>query len=112
MDGLFHQINVEDTKEIEDASDLEDHLENLTEAPTPNVLESQVGHSTKTKFTAMDVKNQATCRKIVLITESNPHKRGQPWPKKFEDYTYTYSGPDIQPQMQINPVNPKHGYNL
>ena len=27
-------------------------------------------------------------------------------PKKFEDYTYTYSGPDIQPQMQINSVNP------
>ena len=27
-------------------------------------------------------------------------------PKKFEDYMYTYSGPDIQPQMQINSVNP------
>ena len=27
-------------------------------------------------------------------------------PRKFEDYTYTYSGPDIQPKMQINPVNP------
>ena len=27
-------------------------------------------------------------------------------PKKFEDYTYTYSGPDIEPQMQINSVNP------
>ena len=27
-------------------------------------------------------------------------------PKKFEDYTYTYSGSDIQPQMQINPVTP------
>ena len=27
-------------------------------------------------------------------------------PKKFEDYTYTYSGPDIQPQMQINSANP------
>ena len=27
-------------------------------------------------------------------------------PKKFEDYTYTYSVPDIQPQMQINSVNP------
>ena len=26
--------------------------------------------------------------------------------KKFEDYTYTYSGPEIQPQMQINSVNP------
>ena len=36
---------------------------------------------------------------------NKPHK-DNPGPKKFEDYTYTYSGPDIQPQMQINPVNP------
>ena len=64
MDGCFHQMDVEDTKEIEDASDLKDHLENLTKAPTPNVLESQVDHSTRTKFTAMDVKNLVTCRKI------------------------------------------------
>ena len=27
-------------------------------------------------------------------------------PKKFEDYTYTYSGHNIQPQMQINSVDP------
>ena len=64
MDGLFHQIVVEDTKEIEDASDLKDNLENLTKAPTPNILESQVDHSIKTKFTAMNVNNLATCRKI------------------------------------------------
>ena len=63
MDGLFCQIIMEDTKEIEDASDLEDHSENLTKAPTPNVLESQVDHSTSTKFAAMNVKNSATCRK-------------------------------------------------
>ena len=37
---------------------------------------------------------------------NKPHKEDNPGPKKFEDYTYTYSGPDIQPQMQINPVNP------
>ena len=38
---------------------------------------------------------------------NKPHK-DHPGPRKFEDYTYTYtySGPDIQPQMQINPVNP------
>ena len=23
-------------------------------------------------------------------------------PKKFEDYTYTYSGPDVQPHLQMN----------
>ena len=37
---------------------------------------------------------------------NKPHKEDNPGPKKFEDYTYTCSGPDIQHQMQINPVNP------
>ena len=37
---------------------------------------------------------------------NKPHKEDNPDPKKFEDYTYTYSGPDIQPQMQINSVSP------
>ena len=27
-------------------------------------------------------------------------------PKKFEDYTYTYSGPNVQPQMHINTITP------
>ena len=27
-------------------------------------------------------------------------------PKRFEDYTYTYSGPDIQPQMQMSSMHP------
>ena len=27
-------------------------------------------------------------------------------PKKFEDYTYTYSGPDVQPQMQMSSMSP------
>ena len=36
---------------------------------------------------------------------NKPHKEDHPGPKKFKDYTYTYSGPHIQPQMQINPVH-------
>ena len=36
----------------------------------------------------------------------SPREKKAQDPKKFEDYTYTYSGPDIQPQMQINSVNP------
>ena len=27
-------------------------------------------------------------------------------PKRFDDYTYTYSGPDIQPQMQMSSLHP------
>ena len=26
--------------------------------------------------------------------------------KRFEDYTYTYSGPDIQPQTQMSSMHP------
>ena len=38
---------------------------------------------------------------------TNKHSREESsGPKKFEDYTYTYSGPDIQPQKQINSVDP------
>ena len=39
-------------------------------------------------------------------TNSRTQKEDIQGPKKFEDYTYTYSGPDIQPQMQINAVHP------
>ena len=27
-------------------------------------------------------------------------------PKRFKDYTYTYSGPDVQPQMQMSSMHP------
>ena len=27
-------------------------------------------------------------------------------PKRFEDYTYTYSCPDVQPQMQMSSMHP------
>ena len=37
---------------------------------------------------------------------NKPRKEDNPGLKRFEDYTYTYSGPDVQPQMQINLVNP------
>ena len=39
-------------------------------------------------------------------TEKKTCKEDHPGTKKFKNYTYTYSGPDVQPQMQINPVNP------
>ena len=32
-------------------------------------------------------------------------------PKKFEDYTYTYSGPDVQPHLQMNQANPHMATN-
>ena len=32
-------------------------------------------------------------------------------PKKFENYTYTYSGPDFQPYLQMNQANPHMATN-
>ena len=32
-------------------------------------------------------------------------------PKKFEDYTYTYSGPDVQPHLQRNYPNQQMATN-
>ena len=105
MDGPFHQIIMENTKQIEDASDLNDHLESLTKVPTPNVLESQADHSTRTKSTEhFECKEFGHMQKDCLEL-NKPHKEDHPGPKKFEDYTYTYSGPEVQPQMQINPAN-------
>ena len=50
------------------------------------------------------------CKELGHFQDKCPMKKSQTeegsGPKKFEDYTNTYSGPDIQPQMQINSVNP------
>ena len=35
----------------------------------------------------------------------NPHEMKAQDQRSLKDYTYTYSGLDIQPQMQINSVN-------
>ena len=36
---------------------------------------------------------------------NKPHQETNPDPEKFDDYAYTYSGPDVQPQMQSNPAS-------
>ena len=104
MDGLSCQIIMEDTKQIEDASDLNDHLESLTKAPKPNFLVSGRPFN-KDKIHCFECKEfghmQNDCPEL-----NKPCKEDHPGPKKFKDYTYTYSGPDMQPQMQINPINP------
>ena len=74
MEDPFHQIDVENNKNQEDASDLEDPLESLTKAPTQNVPESLVDLSTKIEFTASDARSLATCKRTVQ-NSTNLHKR-------------------------------------
>ena len=88
------EIDMEDLV-TEDHSSPEDPLVNLTKAPIPNVLESQVGQSTKTKVDVSNVRNLDTS-KMTCPTNKSSQDEGS-GPKKFEDYTYTYSGLDIQP---------------
>ena len=55
------EIDMEDLV-TEDHSSQEDPLVNLTKAPVPNVPESQVGQSIKTKVDVSNVRNLDTSR--------------------------------------------------
>ena len=40
------------------------------------------------------------------MDDRKPKQDNNNSPKKFEDYIYTYSGPDVQPQMQMSAIHP------
>ena len=40
------------------------------------------------------------------MDDRKPKQDNNNSPKQFEDYTYTYSGPDVQPQMQMSSMHP------
>ena len=65
------EIDVEDLV-TEDHSSPEDPLVNLTKAPIPNVPESQVGQSIKTKVDVSNVRNLDTSKMNVQLI--NPHE--------------------------------------
>ena len=39
------------------------------------------------------------------LSRTQQHSQENTGPKKFEDYTYTYSGPDVQSHLQMNQAN-------
>ena len=65
MADLSQKIIMGNFYQAEDVSDLEDHLESLTEAQLQSSLECQENHLTKTKSTALDAKNLPTCKNTV-----------------------------------------------
>ena len=69
---VTEETDVEDLV-TEDYSSLEDPLVNLTKAPTPNIPESQVGRSIKTKVDALYAKNLDTFKMKALSI--NPHEK-------------------------------------
>ena len=97
-----HQIGMENNKDQEDTSNSKDLLGSLTKVPnTKHVPESLVDLSIKTKSMLLpDAKSLATCKKTVQNSTDHPQE-DITGPKKFEDYTYTYSGPDVQPPLPM-----------
>ena len=65
------EIDVEDLV-TEDHSSPEDPFVNLTKAPIPNIPESQVSQSTKTKVDVSNVRNLDTSKMNVQLI--NPHE--------------------------------------
>ena len=69
---VTEEIDMEDLV-IEDHSSPEDPLANLTKAPTPNVPESQVGQSIKTRVDVSNVRNLDISKMNAQPT--NPHEK-------------------------------------
>ena len=69
---VTEEINVEDLV-TEDHSSIEDPLVNLTKAPTPNVPESQVDQSIRTKVDVSNVRNLDISKMNAQPT--NPHEK-------------------------------------
>ena len=69
---VTEEIDMEDLV-TEDHSSPEDPLVNLTKAPTPNVPESQVGQSIKTKVDVSNVRNLDISK--MNAQPINPHEK-------------------------------------
>ena len=100
MDAL-DALTVTEETDMEDLvteghSNLEDPLVNLTKAPTPNIPESQVGQSIKTKVDASNAKNLDTFK--MNAPPINPHK------KKAQDQR---SSKTTHIPTQVQTSNPK-----
>ena len=72
LEASTEETDMEDLV-TEDHSSIEDPLVNLTKAPTPNVPESQVGQSIKTKVDALNAKNLDTFK--MNAQPINPHEK-------------------------------------
>ena len=69
---VTEEIDVEDLV-MEDHSSPEDPLVNLTKAPAPNVPESQVGQSIKTKVDVSNARNLDISK--MNVQPINPHEK-------------------------------------
>ena len=90
---------------IEEDLDLDDLLKNLTKVLTTR------GPRVSGKTISKDKVRCYKCREFghyrdECPVDDKPKQDDTNNPKRFEDYTYTYSGPDVQPQMQMSSMHP------
>ena len=88
------EIDMEDLV-TEDHSSPEDPLVNLTKAPIPNIPESQVGQSIKTKVDVSNVRNLDTSKMNVQLI--NPHETKAQDQRSLKTSHIPTQAQDIQP---------------
>ena len=102
MDNLIEET---DLLVIEEDLDLDDLLKILTKALIAR------GPAYWEKTISKDKVRCYKCREFghyrdECPVDDKPKQDDTNNSKRFEDYTYTYSGPDVQPQMQMSSMHP------
>ena len=104
--SLDNLIEETDLLAIEEDLDLDDLLKNLTKSP--NNKRPQVSGKTinKDKVRCYKCREFGHYRDKCPVDDRKPKQDDTNSPKRFEDYMYTYSSPDVQPQMQMSSMHP------
>ena len=97
------EIGVEDLV-TEDHSSPEDPLVNLTKAPIPNVPESQVGQSIKTKVDVSNARNLDTSKMNVQLI--NPHETKAQDQRSLKTTHTPTQAQTFNLKYRLNSVNP------
>ena len=101
---------MEDNKDSKEDSNSKDLLGSLTKVLTHNAPVSGRPFN-KDKIHCFRCKEfghmQKDCPEL-----NRPLQEDTTGPKKFEDYTYTYSGSDVQPHLQKNLSKSTNGHKL
>ena len=105
MDSLDNLIEETDLLVIEEDLDLEDLLKNLTKVLTTRGPEYQERLLIRKKVRCYKCREFGHYRDECQVDDKSKQDDTNN-SKRFEDYTYTYSGPDVQPQMQMSSMSP------
>ena len=103
--SLDNLIEETDLLAIEEDLDLDDLLKKFDKSPNnkrPRVSGKTIN---KDKVRCYKCREFGHYRDECLVDDRKPKQDDTNSPKRFEDYTYTYSSPDVQPQMQMSSMH-------